>query len=73
MTQRKEWFYCPHWERFLIRGSQDCLLCEPPRQMQTPQPVQALQPGRRSSLRAIFPILDDHGDALSDDRRPLVS
>ncbi len=65
MSPRKHWYFCPHWERFLIRGNQECLLCEPPRQLPAPQsqPAQTLV-GKPRGLRAIFPILNDRGDPL---------
>ncbi len=72
MPPRKQWFFCPHWERFLIRGTQGCLLCEPPRQVQASQPVRALKAGKSWSLRAIFPILNDRGDPLQTHQHTLA-
>lgn len=72
MPTRKHWYFCPHWERFLTRGNHECMLCEPTRQIQAPQPVRALLPGKTFSLRAIFPILNDRGDPLRTPRPSLV-
>lgn len=64
MPSRKQWYFCPHWERFLVKGAQECLLCEPPRQAPSPQPAHTPRTGKSWSLRSIFPILDDRGDPL---------
>ena len=50
---RTHWYFCPHWQRFLARGAQQCVLCEPAPQQPTPPT------GRK--LRAIFPMLDASG------------
>jgi hypothetical protein len=73
MPTRKQWFFCPHWERFLIRGSQSCLICEPPRQIQSTQPMRTPQRRKTRALRSIFPILNDHGEPLGSQESPLAS
>jgi hypothetical protein len=66
MPSRKQWYFCPHWERFLTRGDQECLLCEPLRQLPAPQQqsVRTRLEGKPLGLRAIFPILNAKGDPL---------
>lgn len=64
MSPRTHWYFCPHWERFLARGAQSCLLCDPPHQIIPPQPVLSLPPGAPPTLRDIFPILNDQGDPV---------
>lgn len=61
LPPRTQWYFCPHWWRFLIRGAQQCVLCEPPPQQPTPPT------GRW--LRAIFPILDASGAPISANTR----
>jgi hypothetical protein len=73
MSLRKHWYFCPHWERFLIRGDQGCLICEPPRQVKAPLIAPVVQAGKPLALRAIFPILNDRGDPLRASHPSLAS
>ena len=68
MAIRKQWYFCPHRENFLVRGRHACHQCDPAPQE---EPVQLLPAPRLGvGLRAIFPILSYSGMPL---QRPAAS
>ena len=63
MTTRKQWYFCPHRETFLVQGRHACRQCDPA--LQEEEPVQLLPPPRlEAGLRAIFPIRSYSGMPL---------
>lgn len=62
---RPTWYFCPHWQRFLIQDNRECLLCEPAREPPAALPGVRLRSGTSVPLRTIFPILDATGSPYS--------
>lgn len=62
---RPTWYFCPHWQRFLIQDARECLLCEPAREPPAALPGVRLRSGTSVPLRTIFPILDATGSPYS--------
>ena len=66
MAFRKQWYFCPHRENFLVRGWHACQQCDPAPQRAPAPPLPAPRLG--AGLRAIFPILSYSGTPLSEAR-----
>ncbi len=71
MATRKQWYFCPHRETFLVRGRHACHQCDPAPHNE-PAPLLPA-PRLGVGLRAIFPILSYSGTPLPEAAMPLGS
>jgi hypothetical protein len=71
VTTRKQWYFCPHRENFLVQGRHACRQCDPIPQEELVKSLPA--PRLDAGLRAIFPIVNYSGTPLSPSATPLAS